>query len=442
MADGSRRSSRISLRSKQIGQLLLENGDIQNEQISEALRIQEDKGGLIGQILQTMGACTGQAVAAALLKQVQITDVKCDELSPRPEVSKLVTREICESARLCPFERMGNLLCVVMGNPLDRKAITQIEEKTKLKVKSFKAPWVKINDMIQRTYSEGGQAAADEEVALEEPQDLADISPLEAPPLELSMEEEPEAFAPPVLPPPSAPASTPRAPSISSPSKKAPAPPVQAKIKGIDNLDDSNAEMIETDKRGLAKRGNRPEVEDEAPKPRPEKKAKVNVDLENMDFTGADVVAEGGEEGEYAEALEEMDASEDAAPASAEDLFIRLKNVEDGYFYVGGKAPGGGRAPELNAIIGSLAVADVLAESIEEYEAKNRPKPLKLKELAATNGQPIELQPVPAGIMAPIKISESEFQRFVVTLGEDPVGEWDWHFVASGPVPVQAYEEN
>ena len=152
MADASRRSSRFSMRSKQLGQLLLENGDVQAEQVAAALKQQEQQGGLVGQILQANGACTDAAIAAALLKQVQVTDVRCDELAVAPDVLELVPRELCEAERLCPFERLGNLLCLVMANPLNRKAITQIEEKTRLKVKSFKSIWAPISQLIDRSY--------------------------------------------------------------------------------------------------------------------------------------------------------------------------------------------------------------------------------------------------------------------------------------------------
>jgi len=170
------------MRSKQLGQLLLENGDVQAEQVASALKQQESQGGLIGQILQEMGACTGQAVAASLLKQVQVTDIKCEELAVSPEVAELVPRETCESERLCPFERLGNLLCLVMANPLNRKAITAIEEKTRLKVKSFKSIWAPINELIQRTYAAAEEAPAE---GMDDQLTSDDASNL--PPLDLDM---------------------------------------------------------------------------------------------------------------------------------------------------------------------------------------------------------------------------------------------------------------
>src|SRR5579863_9262111 len=126
MADPTRRSTRFSIRSKQLGQLLLESGDVQSEQVAAALQQQEQGGGLVGQILQQQGVCTAQAIGQALLKQVQVTDIRCEELQVPQEVASLLSQEFCEAEKLCPFERLGNLLCVVMGNPLNRRAITQI----------------------------------------------------------------------------------------------------------------------------------------------------------------------------------------------------------------------------------------------------------------------------------------------------------------------------
>jgi lipopolysaccharide/colanic/teichoic acid biosynthesis glycosyltransferase len=60
-------------RGNEIGQVLLNMGAIRPEQLREALRIQQETGGLIGAILDKMGACDAQAIAQALINQVQLT---------------------------------------------------------------------------------------------------------------------------------------------------------------------------------------------------------------------------------------------------------------------------------------------------------------------------------------------------------------------------------
>jgi len=439
------------MRSKQLGQLLLENGDVQAEQVAAALKQQESQGGLIGQVLQEMGACTGQAVASALLKQVQVTDIKCEELTVGPEVSELVPRETCESERLCPFERLGNLLCLVMANPLNRKAITAIEEKTRLKVKSFKSIWAPINELIQRTYTAAEEAAADGMSGMDDQLTANDDQNL--PPLELSLggSDEPVLADNPAgeqgimeIAPVEEVEPAPQMIAAPKPRKRQPEAPAGPNIKGIDNLDESKAEVIQTNTRGLSARTKR--VDDvPAAKPKPEKKAKVNVDLDALDLSSGEVVA--GTPEETDEGLEEIAHTPNAARKHYPEL-VALNAVDDKYFYSDGPAPRGARPDSLLDLLDQLPIAEVIAQSIGDYDMQKREKAAKaappaekpvLKPTPAN--RPLELQPTPAGALVAVLISENEFQRQISQLGEDPIGEWDWQFAAAGPVAVQNYEE-
>ncbi len=441
------------MRSKQIGQLLLENGDVQSEQIASSLEQQEQSGGMIGQILQNNGFCSAEAIAAALLKQVQVTDIRCDELTVQPDVAELVSREFCEAEKLCPFERLGTLVCVVMGNPLNRRAISQIEQNTHFKVKSFKSVWPKIKELIERTYD--AQPAEGGEIQLEGGQQQefdidAPVIELPAPPQEDSLLGEPE--QPMEIQEPE-PVPQPRAQPAARIHR--PAPPPQApdlKIKGIDDLNEDNAEVIETNRRGLNARPRQTPADEPAPRPKPVKVAKVNIDLENFDINSGEVVKTGGIDDDAN--LEEIAFDGVTHP-------VPLKVVHDSYFFENGKAPLGERSDELLLIIGELAVATTVAQSIgelREQQAANPVKPPKAPARTSTAGaqavaaaaasatavadRPLELQPSPVAVMQAVPIPEIEFQRFTQKLGEDPVGEWDWQFAASGPIAVTAYEEN
>jgi hypothetical protein len=455
------------MRSKQLGQLLLENGDVQADQIARALKIQEEQGGMIGVILRNEGAVTDQAVAQALLKQVQVTDVKCDELTVDPAVAQLIDKDICETEKLCPFERLGNLLCIVMGNPLNRRAITQIEERTHLKVKSFKSIWPKISDLIQNTYGGEGFAPAADDAPTGEPAGES----AENPGLALVLEDD------------AAPArhfDQPQAPleitqietvfhekqaPVAPKRKREPERPAGPQILGLDNLNEANAELIETNRRGLTKRspGDIPVAGSQIIQSKTAKTAKINVDLDALDLSSGEVVKSSFDTDEAGEQLEEI--SEDAPVTKALQRhvgeIVPLKSIRDGYFYSDGRTPSQ-RSDELESLLDTLPVAEVVAESIGDYEEKQKPaaKPTPqekpaLKTASASSASAsavakpdaarlLELQPAPVGALAAVAISETEFERHMVSLsmGEDPVGEWDWNYAASGPVQVQPYEEN
>ncbi|MBI3831921.1 MAG: hypothetical protein HY291_20535 [Planctomycetes bacterium] len=459
-APSSRRSSRFSMRSKQIGQLLQEANEVKAEHIAKALKIQEQQGGLIGQILRSMGVCKPSAVRDSLLKQVQVTDIHCEDLTPEPTVLGMVSKEQCETDKLCPFEAVEGLLCIVMGNPLNRRAINAIEEATKVKVKPFKAPWPKIKEMIDRSYTDENMAAA----ASAPTEEASDSD--EAPAIE-----ELDAEPPAEIPAPDFGGPT-EAVAVEEPAADEETPPEPESqpedlIEGLDTLNDGNAEVIETDGRGLTRK-KKEEVEEEAPKPKAPKIAKVNVNLDELDLNEASEVV-GEEDEEEEEQLEEITG--EAAPAAAKpkpaaasapkiEALAAFSAVPDAYFYEEGAAPeeGSERTEELLELIQQLPVAEVVAESAADYRAAQEkkaktpaPKPaaapaLKASAKPAAAAAPakkevaVEHTAAPKEPVTAVALSDSEFNALVAALEPDPVGEWDWQYAAPGPVLVEEFE--
>ncbi len=449
----NRRSTRFSMRSKQLGQLLQESGDVKAEHIAKALKLQEQKGGLIGQVLQSMGVCEHVAIANALLKQVQVTDIHCEDLVVAPAVLALVTQEQCQTDKLCPFEKLGSLLCVVMGNPLNRRAINAIEESSRLKVKPFKAPWPRIKELVEPSYANPDVGAASASAG--QGGELPAIESLDAaPPTEIPVALDAES---PALEPPQ---------------------PEQALIEGLDDLSDDKAEMIETDGRGLMRRNKT--VEDEEPvKAKTAKQAKVNVNLDELDLGQATEVVGSGEESEEEaaeEQLEEITSSAAAPhalaakvkkaepasaparasapvksdPAAALKTLVTFDLVPDSYFYTEDGSPDEGveRSVELVNLIEQLPVAEVVAESTVDYklaldeqaQAASAKAPEKIAAKPVKKEVPLEYKPAPLEPVAALSLSEAEFKSLIAGLDPDPIGEWDWQYAASGPVHAVVYE--
>jgi exopolysaccharide biosynthesis polyprenyl glycosylphosphotransferase len=64
--------SRRRRRDNEIGQILIRKGAITPEQLRQALRVQSEVGGHVGQILKKLGACDARDVADALIEQVRV----------------------------------------------------------------------------------------------------------------------------------------------------------------------------------------------------------------------------------------------------------------------------------------------------------------------------------------------------------------------------------
>lgn len=165
---GEERKIRKSSPKKQIGQLLLAANKLTEDHLDKALKIQERKGGLLGQILTRMEAITKADVAAALKKQRTITTVDLATVEFDPDALILLPRDFCEKFRVLPFEKAGNQICVAMSNALDTVAKTQIKDMTQMHVKIFDAGYEEILTAIQ-THLSGAAATARTPAAEEAP---------------------------------------------------------------------------------------------------------------------------------------------------------------------------------------------------------------------------------------------------------------------------------
>ena len=68
-----------------LGELLMESGKVNAEQVADALELQGQKGGLIGELLVEAEACTDSEVTEALAAQVGMpfeTQIQADAIDP------------------------------------------------------------------------------------------------------------------------------------------------------------------------------------------------------------------------------------------------------------------------------------------------------------------------------------------------------------------------
>ncbi|HHN45962.1 MAG TPA: hypothetical protein ENN09_00845, partial [Planctomycetes bacterium] len=164
-------------RGKPIGELLIESNAITPEQLARAIAEQNNKYDLLGRILVRRGACGKAEILSALQAQYRVTTVDIGRTPIDPTSLDKVTKEICESGRLIPFDLIGSTICVAMTNVLNRKAIQEIESATGFKVKAFQAPWMEIKKIVTAYFDKGGAG-----VEMAEPSDGVVVSPDDVPP--------------------------------------------------------------------------------------------------------------------------------------------------------------------------------------------------------------------------------------------------------------------
>jgi len=138
--------------SKQLGELLLERGIINEAQLEKALKMQREKGGLIGHIFVMLGFAKEEEIAQALTVQYGFPYLPLDCYDINTEAINLIPENVAIQYNLVAIDKIGDLLTIAMSNPLNYQAVEDVEMLTKCKVQVFVSTMTDISNAIKKCY--------------------------------------------------------------------------------------------------------------------------------------------------------------------------------------------------------------------------------------------------------------------------------------------------
>lgn len=136
-----------------IGRLLLEAGLVSEEQLEDALRLQERVGGRLGHLLLHERAVDETQVAEQVASQLRLPLADLADVRPDPQALELVPEPVARRHRLVPLAIDGHVLHVAVADPLDEHALAELHRHTQLPVKLVLATRSGIEALLQRTYA-------------------------------------------------------------------------------------------------------------------------------------------------------------------------------------------------------------------------------------------------------------------------------------------------
>jgi len=139
---------------KPLGQLLLEKEIISKGQLDKALEIKKQKGGLLGQILVSLGYVDEKDIAQAIMTQYGYPYLPLENYDLNKEIVKMVPENVARQYGLVVIDRMGDMITVAMCNPLNIHAIEDLELLTKCKAQVFVSTLTDIQRTIDKCYSD------------------------------------------------------------------------------------------------------------------------------------------------------------------------------------------------------------------------------------------------------------------------------------------------
>ena len=137
---------------KQLGELLLDKGIINQAQLDRALKIQRDKGGLIGQIFVMLGYVKEEEIAQVLTVQYGFPYLPLESYEISADMIKLIPENVAKQYNLIAIDKIGNLLTISMSNPLNAQAVEDIEMVTSCSIQIFVSTATDIKQAIDKFY--------------------------------------------------------------------------------------------------------------------------------------------------------------------------------------------------------------------------------------------------------------------------------------------------
>jgi hypothetical protein len=142
-----------------LGEILLREGLINNEQYKQGLREYEMSERPLSRIFVEMGAITEGVKLGVLQKRLSCQLVNLGEVTPRPEAAILLPRPMCEKHHFVPLRVEKGSVVVAMEDPTDVRAISAIETAASMPVQALLAKSEEILDAIRRMPDIGGEEA-------------------------------------------------------------------------------------------------------------------------------------------------------------------------------------------------------------------------------------------------------------------------------------------
>ena len=143
-----------------LGDVLVKRRLITQEQLKYALEVQraslkdpqKKSGGYLGEILIKLGFVEERDIVVALVVQCNFPYIAVDQYIIDQSILQLVPKEFAVEHLLVPLDRVGNILSVVMVNPLDIAVRAVLHRITKYIIASFIATRAQIENTLDRWY--------------------------------------------------------------------------------------------------------------------------------------------------------------------------------------------------------------------------------------------------------------------------------------------------
>lgn len=142
----------ILVKRQLLGEILIKRGIITAQQLDQALEAQKKDPGFIGQTLVRLGYAEEIDIVVAIILQCNLPYIAADRYEIDRSIITLVSKEFVRKHHVLPLDRVGDVLSVIMLDPLDIACKAELQRMTQCRIAPFIATRREIDDAIDRWY--------------------------------------------------------------------------------------------------------------------------------------------------------------------------------------------------------------------------------------------------------------------------------------------------
>jgi len=135
------------------GEVLVKRNKITAEQLAQALEIQQKDQRFLGEILVQLGFIDERDIVAALIVQYGFAYIAINKYAIDKKIVKLIPEDTARTYHLIALDKVGEILSVVMENPLDLQIREKLGALTRCRIAPFISTKTEIDEAIKKWYS-------------------------------------------------------------------------------------------------------------------------------------------------------------------------------------------------------------------------------------------------------------------------------------------------
>jgi type IV pilus assembly protein PilB len=134
---------------KRLGEMLVEQGLLSNEQVQDALRLQHQSGLLFGETLVQNKLITEEKIVGVLVNQFGIPYILPSQYQISKDLLEIFEPVMMRRYQFVPMDSIGSVLVIAIAGSLTEEVLKEIEGQTGCTLQLFLTKMSEINLVLQ-----------------------------------------------------------------------------------------------------------------------------------------------------------------------------------------------------------------------------------------------------------------------------------------------------